>query len=128
MDRAPVGPRLELDHSQRVVQKEMVVETLHAAGAERGRKELGMRADSLRQWLADRGCRFDEHEHERGEGHASVTARHGDRAAVIPMVNTKNDLDWDDVRRIVTELGFDWRELPGPQSRVQNAHPKRVAG
>lgn len=87
-----------------------------------------MRPENLRRWLADRGCRFEEHRHARGEGHASVTVRHGDREAVIPDIGTRNDLDWELVRQIVTDLGFDWRELPGPQSRVQNPHPKRVAG
>lgn len=78
-----------------------------------------MRADSLRRWLADRGCRFEEHE-QRGQGHASVTAIHGDKRGVIPEIGTRNDLDQELVRRIATDLGFDWRELPGPQSRVQN--------
>lgn len=87
-----------------------------------------MRADNLRHWLADRGCRFEESEHTHGEGHASVTVRHGDREAVIPEIGTHHDLDWEQVKRIVTDLGFDWRDLPGPQSRVQNPHPRRIAG
>jgi len=77
-----------------------------------------MESDTFRKWLAERGCSFEQHERGRGQGPASVTVRLGERRAVLPMVGTRKDLDPGIVRQIVDALGLDWRELPGPASRV----------
>jgi hypothetical protein len=77
-----------------------------------------MRSDTLRQWLADRGCRFDQHEHAKGQGIPSVTVRHEGRSSVLPLIGSNKDLDPEDVRRVVEELGFDYSELPGVKDKT----------
>lgn len=78
-----------------------------------------MQSATFRKWLADRGCRFDSHKHqERSAGHAFVTVHRDGRTAQLPLVGSRDDLDPRDVRRICDELGLNWSELPGPQSRV----------
>lgn len=77
-----------------------------------------MQPDTFRDWLRERGCSFDEPPRERGAGLTAVTVRRGDRAAELPKASSRKDLDPEEVRHIVDALGLDWRELPGPQSRV----------
>ena len=74
-----------------------------------------MRADTFKQWLEEQGCRFDEHSHDRGQGHAGAVVKHEGRASVMPLVETHRDLDEEDVRRVVEELGLDMTKLPGSQ-------------
>lgn len=76
-----------------------------------------MNPDTFRTWLRERGCSFEEHAHDRGGGHASVTVRREGRRAELPRSATRNDLDPAEVRRIVEALDLDPAELPGPQSR-----------
>ena len=78
-----------------------------------------MDSDTFRQWLAERGCRFDRHEHqERGEGHTAVTVHREGRTAKLLLVGSHQHLDPRVVRRICERLDLDWSDLPGPKSRV----------
>lgn len=77
-----------------------------------------MTPETFRRWLAERGCTFEQHEHKRGSGLPSVTIRRGGRRVVLYDSTSTQDLDPDEVRRIVDALGLDWEELPGPSSRV----------
>jgi len=77
-----------------------------------------MNPETFRKWLRERGCTFEEHEHECGGGMPSVTVRRGEKRAVLHDSTSRMDLDEREVRRVVEELGLDWNELPGPQSRV----------
>ncbi len=55
--------------------------------------------------------------HKRsGIGNALV--RHGDREAELPLVGSRKELPADVVMGVVTKLGLDPAELPGPKSRV----------
>ena len=74
-----------------------------------------MRADTFKQWLEEQGCRFDQHSHDRGQGHASLVVKFEGRESVLPRVETHQDLDGEDVRRMVEELGLDITKLPGSQ-------------
>jgi hypothetical protein len=75
-----------------------------------------MRADTFRDWLAQRGCTFDKH--ARGSGHAAVTVRREHRSAELPLLGSHKRLDDRVVRRVCEQLELDWSELPGPQSRA----------
>jgi len=78
-----------------------------------------MESATFRKWLAEKGCRFDRHEHqERGEGQVMVTVHREGRTSQAPLGGSRKDLDPRDVRRVCEELGLDWSKLPGPQSRV----------
>ncbi|MDP4006371.1 hypothetical protein [Methylobacterium sp. NEAU K] len=78
-----------------------------------------MEPATFRQWLAERGCRFDSGKDSAGtHGHASVTVHHGHRKSVLPGIGTKQALDPAVVRQIVDDLGLDRSELPGPVSRA----------
>jgi hypothetical protein len=78
-----------------------------------------MESATFRKWLADRGCRFDHHEHqERGHGHGIATVHRDGRSAQFPLLGSRKHLDPDEVRRICEALGLDWKELPGPKSQV----------
>lgn len=78
-----------------------------------------MESATFRKWLAERGCRFDRHEHEaRGEGHAVVTVHREGRVAKLPLVGSRQDIDMRVVREICDQLGLDWTALPGPKDRV----------
>ena len=72
-----------------------------------------MRADILKTWLAEKGCRFDEHAHDRKEGHGSLTVKLGGKHSVLPLVGTHQDLKTEDVARILGELGLSADDLPG---------------
>jgi hypothetical protein len=75
-----------------------------------------MRADTFKQWLEEQGCRFDEHSHDRGQGHAGAVAKFKGKKSVLPLTGTHQDLDAEDVRRVVEELGLDITKLPGSQN------------
>lgn len=78
-----------------------------------------METATFRKWLAERGCRFDPHQHHsRPHGHGATTIHREGRTATLPMVGTMEQLDPRLVRQICEELGLDFSELPGPKSRV----------
>jgi hypothetical protein len=78
-----------------------------------------MESAIFRKWLADRGCRFDQHEHEqRHEGHVMVTVHREGKKSEVPLGGSRQILDPRIVRRACEELGLDWTQLPGPASRV----------
>jgi hypothetical protein len=78
-----------------------------------------MESATFREWLAERGCRFEAGKDSVGtHGHVYVTVHRGDRKAILPDVGTKKRLDPAAVHQIVDELGLDRNELPGPMSRV----------
>ena len=77
-----------------------------------------MQSATFRKWLAEQGCRFDQHEHERGEGQVMVTVHREGRTSLAPLGGSRQDLDPRAVHRVCEELGLDWNELPGPKGRV----------
>jgi hypothetical protein len=77
-----------------------------------------MESAAFRKWLAEQGCRFDRHEHQRGQGHVVVTVHREGRKAEVPLGGSRQILDVRVVRRACEELGLDWSQLPGPKSRV----------
>jgi hypothetical protein len=78
-----------------------------------------MESATFRKWLAEHGCRFDQHEHEkRGEGQVIVTVHRGGRKAEVPLGGSHQILDARVVRRACEELGLDCSKLSGPAGRV----------
>ncbi len=78
-----------------------------------------MQSATFRKWLAEQGCRFDQHvHHKRHEGHVLVTVHREGRTAELPRGGAREALDPREVRRVCEELGLDWTKLPGPSSRV----------
>jgi hypothetical protein len=77
-----------------------------------------MTPETFRNWLAARGCSFEDTKRNRGEGVASVIVRCGSRRSEMPYASSKMDLKDEEVRRIMDELDLPYEELPGPQSRV----------
>lgn len=78
-----------------------------------------MESATFRKWLAEQGCRFDQHEHEqRHEGHVLVTVHRNDRKSEVPLGGSRKTIDARIARRACEELGLDWHQLPGPKSRV----------
>jgi len=78
-----------------------------------------MESATFRKWLADRGCRFDHHEHQqRGKGQMMVTVHREGRKAEVPLGGSRKILDQHVVHRACQELGLDPSQLPGAQSRV----------
>lgn len=45
--------------------------------------------------------------HDRGQGHADAVVKFEGRESVLPLAETHQDLDREDVRRVVKELGLD---------------------
>ena len=74
-----------------------------------------MEAATFRRWLEDRGCRFEQGEEARGEGHAFLTVRREGRLARLPLVGSKMALDFATEQAICEALDLDWSELPGVQ-------------
>jgi hypothetical protein len=73
-----------------------------------------MESATFRKWLAERGCRFDQHEHEkRGEGQVIVTVHREGRKAEVPLGGSHQILDARVVRQTCEELGLDWSQLQG---------------
>jgi hypothetical protein len=70
-----------------------------------------MESATFRKWLAEHGCRFDRHEHEkRGEGQVMVTVHREGRKAEVPLGGSHQILDARVVRRACEELGLDWSQ------------------
>ena len=44
-----------------------------------------MQSATFRKWLAEHGCRFDLHEHKRGEGRVFVTVHREGRKSEVPL-------------------------------------------
>lgn len=76
------------------------------------RQERSMQSATFRKWLAEHGCRFDLHEHKRGEGPVLVTVHREGRKSEVPLGGSRQDLDPREVQRACEELGLDWNELP----------------
>jgi hypothetical protein len=86
-----------------------------------GRSRKGraiMESATFRKWLADRGCRFDQHQQHRHEGSVMVTVHREGKKSEVPLGGSQQSLDPRIVRRACEELGLDWTKLPGPASRV----------
>ncbi|HEV7275159.1 MAG TPA: hypothetical protein VGN80_02620 [Devosiaceae bacterium] len=77
-----------------------------------------MTPETFRNWLAERGCTFEQTERQRGQGVASVIVRCGSRRSELPNASSRKDLEDEEVRRIMDDLDLPYDELPGPQSRV----------
>jgi hypothetical protein len=77
-----------------------------------------MESATFRKWLADRGCRFDGGQKKRGEGPVMVIVHREGRKAEVPLGGSRQILDARVVRRVCEELGVNWSELPGPESRA----------
>jgi hypothetical protein len=78
-----------------------------------------MESATFRKWLAERGCRFDSHEHEkRGEGQAKITVHLNGRRSEAPLGGSREAIDPEVARHICEQLGLDWSELPGPAGRM----------
>jgi len=79
-----------------------------------------LRSDTFRNWLAERGCVFEQTERggKKGHGFPDVIVRLGDRTSELHVLGKTQDLDPREVKRVVEELGLNWDELPGPKSRM----------
>ena len=78
-----------------------------------------MESATFRKWLAEQGCRFDQHEHQqRHQGPVMVTVHRDGRKAEVPLGGSRQQLDPRVVRQACEELGLDPSELPGPKGRV----------
>lgn len=90
-----------------------------------------MQSATFRKWLAEHGCRFDQHEHERrGEGPVLVTVHREGRKSQVPLGGSRQDLDPRDVRRACEELGLDWDEGINKRASLgqARAESKRTPG
>src|SRR5437763_7805723 len=86
-----------------------------------------MESATFRKWLAEHGCRFDRHEHEkRGEGQVMVTVHREGRKAEVPLGGSHQILDARVVRRACEELGLDWSQLPAPSINCRRIGPRHV--
>lgn len=77
-----------------------------------------MNSDTFRSWLTERGCRFDHHEEDRGDGQAAVTVHREGRTAQLPLIGSHKPIDPETARDVCLALALDWSELPGPRSRA----------
>ena len=78
-----------------------------------------MESSTFRKWLAERGCKFDQHVRGYGpHGISSVTVHREGRSAHMPLVGSRKRLDARQVKEIVERLGLDPSDLPGEKSRV----------
>lgn len=77
-----------------------------------------MESRTLRQWLHERGCRFSEHPHHKGDGVASVTVTCGRHMAELPDSGSRKELAPETVEAIVRQLGLDPAELPRHRDRA----------
>lgn len=65
-----------------------------------------MESATLRKWLAEQGCTFEQHARAKGgEGLPSVVARRGKRRARLPLVGSRKRLAPETVKKICEELG-----------------------
>lgn len=72
-----------------------------------------MESATFRQWLAQHGCSFEQHEEKRHGGHAMVTVRRGSRRSALPLIGTKKRLDPAVIAQVRKDLGLEDVELPG---------------
>lgn len=79
-----------------------------------------VRTDTFKEWLADRGCVFEQTARagKKAHGFPDVIVKLGDRKAELHVAGAKQDLDPREVKRVVEALGLDGSELPGPASRA----------
>jgi hypothetical protein len=77
-----------------------------------------MDSETFRNWLAERGCRFDHDHEKRGGGQGAVTIHREGRSARLPLIGSRKPIDAETARDICDTLALDWSELPGPASRV----------
>jgi len=77
-----------------------------------------MDSATFRSWLAERGCRFDPHHEQRGQGPAAVIVHREGRTAELPLVGSHKPIDLETARAICQALALDWSELPGPEGRA----------
>jgi hypothetical protein len=77
-----------------------------------------MDSETFRSWLTERGCRFDHHEEDRGNGQAAVTVHREGRTAQLPMIGSRKPIDLETARAVCQALALDWSELPGPAGRA----------
>jgi hypothetical protein len=82
-------------------------------------EETQMESATFREWLAERGCRFDSHEQKgRSHGHPVIKVHREGRSALLPLLGLHEDLDPREVKRICQDLGLDVAQLPGQISRT----------
>ncbi len=62
-----------------------------------------MQSATFRKWLAEHGCRFDLHEHKRGEGPVLVTVHREGRKSEVPLGGSRQDLEASDQSRCASE-------------------------
>lgn len=77
-----------------------------------------MDSETFRDWLAERGCRFDHHSEQRGMGQAAVTIHCEGRTAELPLVGSRKAIDPEVARAVCEALALDWSALPGPANRA----------
>ena len=77
-----------------------------------------MDSETFRNWLTERGCRFDHNEEHRGSRQAAVTVHREGRTAQLPLIGSRKPIDLETTRAICQALALDWSELPGPESRA----------
>ena len=79
-----------------------------------------MRSDNFKKWLAERGCVFEQTVRvgKKAHGFSNVIVRLEGRKTELHVEGANQDLDPREIRRVVEDLGLNWNELPGPQSRV----------
>ena len=66
-----------------------------------------MESSTFRKWLAERGCQFDHHEHQRGDGPVMVTVHREGRKSELPLNGSRQTLDEQMVKKACEELGLD---------------------
>lgn len=74
-----------------------------------------MEASTFRKWLEARGCRFEPGPEGRGQGHAVLTVRREGKTAQLPLVGSRQALDFATEQAICEALALDWSQLPGAQ-------------
>lgn len=78
-----------------------------------------MESLTFRQWLAERGYRFNSHDREgRPHGHAVVVVHREERTATLPLLRKHYHLDSRVVEQICAALGLNPAGLPRPRSRA----------
>jgi hypothetical protein len=78
-----------------------------------------MESATFREWLAQRGCRFDSHDQKgRSQGHPVLMVHREGRTAALPLLGHGQHLSPEVIRGICGALGLDDSELPGPKSRA----------
>ncbi len=71
-----------------------------------------MEIGTFRQWLSERGRRFDTQAHHRGEGHGHLTIHREGRVAELPLTGSHYHLDADLVHDVCKKLGLSASDLP----------------